>query len=105
MHITAVDLEINNGGACTLITNAAATSAQSPAVAAPTNGSAALPAIVFVTPDNTCYCRKGTNPTAVNDGTDQKLIANVQYRVQLPIGEKMAFISTAGGTVHWAPSS
>ncbi len=105
MNFTEINMDVHTGGLCTLITNAAATSAQSPVVTQPTNHPAGAPVPILITPDNTCYGRKGANPTAVNDGTDQRFVANTPYRIQLMVGERMAFISTGGGTVHWAPNS
>lgn len=105
MNYTEISVDVNTGGACTLIANAAATSAQSPVVTLPTGAAPGTPVPVIFTPDNTCYGRKGTSPVAVNDGTDQKFLANNAYRTQLLVGERMAFISTAGGTVHWAPNT
>ena len=105
MNYTEITTDVNAGGLCTLITNAAATSTPSPVVTQPSNHPTGAPVPVVFTPDNTCYGRKGANPTAVNDGTDQRFLANNAYRVQLLVGERMAFISTGGGTVHWAPNS
>ncbi|APW37165.1 hypothetical protein RD110_08100 [Rhodoferax koreense] len=105
MNITQITAEALTGGQSTSIVNAAGTSAQSPVVVRPANHPAGVPVKVLVTPDNTCFGRKGTNPTALNDGTDQVFVANTPYRIELMEGERMAFISTAGGTVKWTPGA
>lgn len=61
----------------------------------------------IVTSDTTCFARTGLNPTALSDGTDQILLANVTYRI-VPIlpGNKIAFILSAGtGNVYLTPDA
>jgi hypothetical protein len=53
---------------------------------------------VVVTPTVPCFVRQGTNPTAVNDGTDIFLLA-AQYRViGVSPGNKLSFIALSGGS-------
>lgn len=44
------------------------------------------------------FIRQGTNPTAVADGTDQYLTANITYSLLLTPGNKIAFIKPATGS-------
>lgn len=105
MQTKEISVEALSGGTSITITNAAATSTQSPVVALPTNHPVGVPVGVTFIPDNKCYGRKGANPVAANDGTDQQFLANTPYRVELMVGERMAFISTLGGTISWTPAS
>ena len=55
--------------------------------------------------DTNVFVRQGVNPTAVSDGTDQLLLANVMHRI-IPIipGQKLAFILATGtGNVYLTP--
>ena len=55
--------------------------------------------------DANVFVRQGVNPTAVSDGTDQMLLANIMHRI-LPItaGNKLAFILATGtGNVYLTP--
>ena len=48
-----------------------------------------------------CWLRQGADPTAVSDGTDQYLPAEVQMRlVDITPGNKLAFKAGASGTVY-----
>jgi hypothetical protein len=59
-----------------------------------------------VTPSVECFVRYGSNPTALSDGTDQILLANVMYRLAFPTGSKLAFKTTSGtGTVYITPGA
>lgn len=57
---------------------------------------------VVVMPTVDVYFRRGVNPTAVSDGTDQFLLANITYRLTGFGGlDKLSFIaSTSGGSVY-----
>lgn len=71
------------------------TSAQSAAVSANR---------AFLVVDTPCFVRQGSNPTAVADGTDQYLPANVPMRVSLPSGAKLAFVALTGsGNAYITP--
>lgn len=63
--------------------------------------------VVYATTD--CWMRKGSNPTALSNGTDQFLPANALLRLDgfAPGGtDKIAFItSSATGTVYITPGA
>lgn len=92
----------------TLTPNYGNTSQKVVLVAATPNASTALTAdaYVMVTVDSLTFMRtgaSGTTPTAAVD-VDQVLLANTQSRVGPVLnGCKLAFISTAGGTVYITP--
>lgn len=106
MNTTEISLSLNTGGTSQKLA-ISSTSAQSAAAATnATIGETKGEAIPYVIcPDTDCFIRKGTNPTALSDGTDGPLLkANQQYRVELMDGEKMAFITTsASGFVYITP--
>jgi hypothetical protein len=103
MHAVEISLDLNAGGTSQKLAISAA-SAQSAAAAASSTENKGAPISYVITPDSNCFVRKGANPTALSDGTDQLLIANQSYRVQLMDGEKMAFITTAAaGFVYITP--
>lgn len=62
---------------------------------------------VVVTPDATMFVRRGSNPTALSDGTDQILLANTTYRFYgLKSDDKLAFIMAVGtGNVYITPGA
>lgn len=62
---------------------------------------------IVVTCDVAAYIRRGTNPVALADGTDQYLLANQSYRLHgfMP-GEKMALIAVGtGGFAYITPDA
>lgn len=52
--------------------------------------------VLVISPTVDTYIRWGSNPTAVNDGTDMKLFGNNSYRVQIGGTGKMSFICDSG---------
>jgi hypothetical protein len=74
------------------------TSAQSAAISAQ---------CVVVIADVNVFFRRGVNPTALADGTDQLLLANTSYRlVGHKAVEKFAFITATGtGNVYITPDA
>lgn len=103
MNSIEISLDLNTGGTSQKIA-ISATSAQSNAAAAGSSENKGGPIKYVITPDTDCFVRKGANPTAVSDGTDQLLKANTRYRVELMDGEKMAFVtSAAAGFVYITP--
>lgn len=85
---------IGAGGACQKVAMST-TSAQSAAINY---------GMVQITPSADCYVREGSNPTAVSDGTDQFLAANVPQVFLVTPGNKLAFIVASGtSSVHIAP--
>lgn len=105
MQITEITAEVLSGGQSAQIA-ISSTSAQGPLVSAPTNHPTGVPVKCLVTPDTICFCRKGTNPTALSNGTDQILLANTTYRVELLPGERMAFVTaSASGNVYFTPGA
>lgn len=88
--VIAQSLKIDDGG-----------KSQEFAISGTSAQSAAINADSFVfTPSVDCYVRRGTNPTALADGSDMKVVGGHTYRVRegWVIGEKLAFITdgTAG---------
>jgi len=61
----------------------------------------------FLTTDVDVFCRVGTSPTAVADGTDQIFLASNSYRVlPVAVGAKFAFITSgASGNVYLTPEA
>lgn len=103
MNFTEISMGLTDGGTSQKVA-IGIVSAQSAAAAAASTENKGAPIKYLVTPDVTCFVRKGANPTAVADGTDQILIANQTYRVELMDGEKMAFITASGsGNVYITP--
>lgn len=105
MHTTEISVEVLSGGQSSSIA-ISATSAQSPVVALPTNHPPGVPVKILFTPSVSCFGRKGSNPTALADGTDQTFLAGNTYRTELLVGDRMAFITSSGsGTVAWTPAA
>jgi acetyl-CoA acetyltransferase len=103
VNISEITIEITAGGTSQKLA-ISSTSAQSAAAAAAATENKGAPIKYLVTPDVNCFVRKAANPTAVSDGTDQLLLANNTYRVELMDGEKLAFITTAAsGSVYITP--
>lgn len=99
MNVNQITLEVLSGGQSSKIA-IGTTSAQTAAVTA-VSGQAVVS--VAFTPDVDCFVRRGTNPTAVSDGTDQFLLARTTYRCQMLPGEKLAFIASGAGNVYFTP--
>jgi hypothetical protein len=73
------------------------TSAQSAAIAA---------RYAVVTLTTGAFLRRGSNPTALSDGTDRYLPAGIPFRVELVSGNKLAFkTSGASGTAYITPEA
>jgi len=105
MNISEISMEILSGGQSQKVAIGVASAATAAITAAqiPT-GQVAIP-VVF-TPDVDCFVRRGTNPTAVADGTDQLVKANNAYRCQMIVNEKLAFITASGsGNVYFTPGA
>lgn len=103
MNTTEISILLNTGGTSQKV-SISSTSAQSTAAAVASTESKGQAIPYVICADTDCFVRKGTNPTAVSDGTDILLKANQQYRVELMDGEKMAFITTsASGNVYITP--
>lgn len=80
------------------------TSAQSTAfTAASANpGTNEVYLVVFATVE--CFFRQGADPTALDTGVDQFLPANTWARLNVPVGNKLAFKTAVGsGTVYITP--
>jgi hypothetical protein len=102
VNITEITVEALTGGQSTKVA-LSTVSAQTAAVSAAVKG---VPVRCLVTLDATGFVRKGTNPTAVADGTDQILLANNTYRVELMDGEKLAVVLAAGtGNLYFTPNA
>jgi hypothetical protein len=109
MKITEISVEVLSGGQSIKIATSTTSAPAGGTTAAtlPTNAVKGAPISYLVTPDATCFVRKGTGTvTAVSDGTDQIMLANNSYRVELMEGEKLAFILASGtGNVYMTPGA
>ena len=78
------------------------TSAQSAVVASQTD-----PVYYNVWATVECFCRMGTNPIALSNGTDQFIPAELLFRVgPIPYGYRLAFKTATGtGTVYLTPEN
>lgn len=105
MNTSQVSVEALSGGQSVKVATST-TSAQCPVVALPTNHLEGLPVKCTVVVDALSFMRKGANPVAVSDGTDQVLLANTLYRVELLEGERLAVIVPTGtGNVYFTPGA
>jgi hypothetical protein len=97
MDVRDISIKIDSGGASEDLA-ISGVSAQSAAITA---GEA------LVTPTVDCFVRQGSNPTALADGTDIFLLANVSVRLSgILNGYKLAFITSgAAGTVYISPGA
>jgi hypothetical protein len=103
VNVTEISIALTAGGTSQKLA-ISSTSAQSAAASSASTESKGQPIPYVITPDTDCFVRKGSNPTALSDGTDHILKANQSYRVELMDGEKMAFITTAAsGNVYITP--
>ena len=90
-YVFEESMKVLNGGTSVAI-SISTTSAQSAAIL--TNS-----IVVYATV--ACWLRQGSNPTALSDGTDQYLPAEVQMRlVDITPGNKIAFKAATSGTVY-----
>lgn len=104
MHINEISVEVLSGGQSTKVALSTA-AAQGPVVTAPTQ-SKGQPVKCLVTLDSNGFIRKGTNPTAVADGTDQILLANNTYRIELMDGERVSVVLASGtGNMYFTPGA
>lgn len=105
MNITEISMDALAGGTSSKVA-LSTTSAQGPVIANPTNHPKGMPVKCLVTLDATGFLRKGTSPTAVSDGTDQILLANNTYRIELMEGERVAAILASGtGNMYFTPAA
>lgn len=105
MNTSEISIEILSGGQSSLI-SISTTSAQGPVVVAPTNHPANVPVKCLITPTVDCYVRQGSNPTALSDGTDQILKANLTYRTEILPGNRIAAITASGtGSINFTPGA
>jgi hypothetical protein len=66
-------------------------------------GSTGTMTVLFTT-DVDCFYRQGSNPVAVSDGTDQLIVSECTYRVQVLCGNKLAFVTASGtGNAYITP--
>lgn len=104
MRVTEAKMPILTGGQSQKVAFTNAASTQSTAIAASSAQVAGGPVGVMLTPDGNVFVRYDTNPTASSDGTDQILIANVPYRIEVMPGGKFAFWGIAAtGNVYITP--
>lgn len=105
MNFTTISAEALSGGQSAKVALSIA-SAQGPLVSIPTTHPKGVPLKCLVTLDVAGFIRKGTNPTAVADGTDQYVPANTPFRVELMDGERLAAILASGtGNMYFTPGA
>jgi hypothetical protein len=80
-------------------------SAQGPVITRPTDHPKGVPIKCLMTADVACWFRKGTNPTALADGTDQYVPANATIRIELMEGERIAAIAAGAGNLYFTPGA
>ena len=96
MEAREVSIVIDDGGRSQAL-SISGTSAQSNVI----NSDYAL-----VTLTTAAFVRQGTSPTAVVDGSDIYLLADITYRVNLTRGNRLAFrTSGATGTAYITPGA
>jgi hypothetical protein len=98
-----VSLNITSGGTSqkVAISTVAASTA---AIAAPTGLPTGAPVPVVLAVDVDAFVRRGANPTAVSDGTDQFVPAGILLRTEVQPGEKLSFITASGsGNAYVTP--
>ena len=94
MDITQISIVVDDGGKSQAVT-ISSTSAQSAVI----NDDQ-----VLVTLTVPAFVRKGANPTALGTGVDTYLMADVTYRLAVPRGQRLAFITQGGsGTAYITP--
>lgn len=105
MNIVNIAAEALSGGQSVKVA-LSTTSAQGPVVSLPTNHPEGVPVKCLITLDAAGFIRKGTNPTAVSDGTDQYVPANTPFRVELMKNERVAAILATGtGNMYFTPGA
>ena len=98
-----LSLIVDTGGLSQAV-SVSGTSAQSAAISAVNTVSGEAYVVCTSTVD--VFVRQDVNPTAVADGTDQFLLANVAYRLLVKPGNKLAFkTSGSSGTVYITPKA
>ena len=92
-----LSLTITTGGGSQAV-SISSTSAQSAAITASS---------VLVCVTAACFVRRGSNPTALSNGTDQYLPADTLLRIDgWSSGEKLAFVTTgATGSAYITPGA
>lgn len=104
MQTTAISIEALSGGQSSKVA-LTTTSAQGPVVAQPAGVPAGTAIRCSLVLDAAGFFRKGANPTAVADGTDQLIPANTMVFVQLMPGERLAFVLASGtGNAYFSPN-
>jgi hypothetical protein len=105
MNIINIAAEALSGGQSQKVA-LSTTSAQTAAVSTPTGLPVGVPIKCLLTLDAAGFIRKGADPTAVSDGTDQYVPANTPFRVELMAGEKVAAIlGTGTGNMYFTPGA
>lgn len=105
MKMTETSMAALTGGQSSKVATSVA-SAQSAAIAAPTGWPAGAAVSVAIQCDALTFMRYDTNPTALSDGTDQALLANRLYHIDVMPGGKFAFIVPSGtGNVYLTPGA
>lgn len=98
MYTQELSLQVNTGGASEAL-SISGTSAQSLPITAALAVTGDAYVVAYSTVD--CFIRQGSNPTALNDGTDQFLPANLLVRLNVPNGMRIAAITSAvAGTLY-----
>ena len=96
MEAREVSIVVDDGGRSQAL-SISSTSAQSNVL----NADYAL-----VTLTTAAFVRQGSNPTALSDGTDIYLMADITYRLNIRRGNKLAFKTTSSsGTAYITPGA
>jgi hypothetical protein len=96
MEAREVSIVVDDGGRSAAV-SISSTSAQSAAINAD---------YVLVTLTTPAFVRQGADPTALSDGTDIYLLADLTYRLNVKRGNKLAFkTSSASGTAYVTPGA
>lgn len=96
MEAREVSIVVDDGGRSQAL-SISSTSAQSAVINAD---------YVLVTLTTPAFVRQGSSPTAVADGTDIYLLADLTYRLNIRRGNRLAFRTSGGtGTAYITPGA
>lgn len=95
MEAREVSIVVDDGGKSQLLSSV--TTSQQTAVI--------KSSFVLVYANGPVFVRQGSNPTALTDGTDIYLAANVHYRLNVTPGNKLAFAASAAANIYITPGA
>lgn len=104
MHTTAMTLDVLSGGQSQKVA-LSTTHAETTAITQPITLPAGQPVRCQLALDAAGFIRRGTNPVALSDGTDQYIPANTLVFVHMMAGEKLSIILASGtGNAYFTPN-